>query len=95
MEKIQSAIAKARAERDAMATVAASPVVAPAPISVVPDLAPTSTTLAWAGLKPLNLDAPRLRDNRIVAFAGGHEAVRLTWCAQMVGLNGHHLAMCL
>ena len=75
MEKIQSAIAKARAERDAIAIIAASPVVASAPISAVADLTPTSTALAWAGLKPMNLDALRLRNNRIVAFAGGHEAV--------------------
>lgn len=48
MEKIQSAIAKARAERDAIAIIAANPVVASAPISAVADLAPTSTALAWA-----------------------------------------------
>ena len=76
MEKIQSAIAKARAERDANALatglVAAPALIAPA---VGADLGASDTATAWRALKPLQLDAARLRDNRIVAFAGGHEAV--------------------
>lgn len=72
MEKIQSAIAKARAERDSI-TVGVGPVATAAPLNAEP--AAPGTTQAWAALKPLQLDAARLRDNRIVSFAGGHEAV--------------------
>ena len=72
MEKIQSAIAKARAERDAM-VVGVGPVATAAPPSADP--AAPDAAQAWAALRPLTPDATRLRDNRIVAYAGGHEAV--------------------
>lgn len=86
MEKIQSAIAKARAERDAAVTTAANTVglggvTANAPLSAdrvapqTPTGTASDTALAWRALKPLHLDSARLRDNRIVAFAGGHDAV--------------------
>lgn len=91
MEKIQSAIAKARAAREILAPGHAVPISPAAPGSGTfdhgpPDHGPAdhaagggaatqTADAAWAALAPLATDPARLRDNRIVAFAGGHEAV--------------------
>ncbi|MEO6301304.1 MAG: CpsD/CapB family tyrosine-protein kinase [Paracoccaceae bacterium] len=81
MEKIQSAIEKARAARSAPATEASAPVPTPTAAVVGPKAAPTilaatpATAAAWEALPSFAADAARLRASRIVAFAGGVEAV--------------------
>ena len=75
MEKIQSAIEKARASRSAEAGVAAAaapPVSAPlsAPLS-----APDARAAAWAALGAGQIDPARMRRNRIVAMTGAADAV--------------------
>ena len=73
MEKIQSAIAKARAERNGPVP---EPAVRRAPSPQLEDIsAQAGVGAAWQALAPFSPDPVRLRDNRIVAFAGGHEAV--------------------
>lgn len=100
MEKIQSAIAKARAARDTLA-LSSGDTTSPnlssrGPVDVaaaVPtaDL-PAESAAAWAALSPLATDSARLRDSRIVAFGGGHEAVTFdmmrTKVLQQMRLNG-------
>lgn len=81
MEKIQSAIEKARAARDATtagaqaapppAATRDAPAVPPAEVATASDAA----TAAWAALPAFSADAARLRAGRIVAFAGGAETV--------------------
>lgn len=88
MEKIQSAIEKARAARNTIepAPAAVSPgvsagsaVVSPAGPSTEPSATEPSAAqaraAAWAALKPAGIDQTRLRRKRIVAFAGGADAV--------------------
>lgn len=75
MERIQSAIAKARAERATRPDLpgadksAARPVV---PSASVPT--PSAVESAWAALKPATPSAALMQQNRIVAFSGGREA---------------------
>lgn len=75
MEKIQSALAKARAERDANAEGITRPVAAqmarPAPI-LNHDAARVDA--AWAALPDLKIDLDLMKRNRIVAFEGGRDA---------------------
>ena len=81
MEKIQSAINKARAARDAPTagsaavppSVAARDTAEPAPTAQA-GLAPDPAA-AWAALPSFVADAARLRAHRIVTFGGGPEAV--------------------
>lgn len=72
MERIQSAIAKARAERLGQTSQTAQP---PAPRAVpAGSVAPPPTSeiaAAWAALKPASLDPAQMLHNRIVAFSGG------------------------
>lgn len=82
MEKIQSAIEKARAAR---AATPAGPAAGPPPAAAARDTvepAPTAqaglapdTAAAWAALPSFAADAARLRAGRIVTFAGGSETV--------------------
>jgi capsular exopolysaccharide synthesis family protein len=95
MEKIQSAIAKARAARDILAPSGNGPPNrGPADVTeAVATTDPSSqSAAAWAALAPLTTDSARLRDSRIVAFAGGHEAVSFdmmrTKVLQQMRLNG-------
>lgn len=81
MERIQSAIEKARAAREA-ARGTSLPEVKPAVVSAEAKPAPVAApdpaqevAAAWAALPVFTPDAALLRNNRIVAFAGGHEAV--------------------
>lgn len=76
MEKIQSAIAKARAERDVgtQSTAIVPPPEAPNVTDTELNASPDPAA-AWAALKPLSVNAAALRENRIVAHAGGREAV--------------------
>lgn len=67
MERIQSAIAKARAERHGQTAAPPRPA-APATRAAEPS---TQADAAWAALKPANLDPAQMLQNRIVAFAGG------------------------
>lgn len=69
MEKIQNAIAKARAERTGPALRQAADGQQTAVAS------PANQAAAWQALTPVDPDPARMRDNRIVAFSGGHEAV--------------------
>lgn len=82
MEKIQAAIAKARATREAQA---GSPKAAePAP-ALVPAEAPSETmppllaaediAAAWAALPGFTADPLRLREHHVVSLAGGSESV--------------------
>lgn len=93
MEKIQHAIAKARAAREGLPPVVAAPAASvEAPVSV-PDVA-----AAWAALTPLTLKARAMARARIVAFAGGREAVpfdvmRTKLLQQMRANNWRRLAI--
>lgn len=69
MEKIQSALAKARAERGTQGTPAAA-----AEKRVPKHVDNADVTAAWAALPSLNLNADHLQGNRIVAMGGGKEA---------------------
>ena len=72
MEKIQSAIAKARATRTGTAdTAPAAGRAAP-----LPEL-PQPLEEAWAALPPLTPDLRRLEKNRIVALSGGQDAISI------------------
>lgn len=84
MERIQSAIEKARAAREAArepkreeATppAGAAPAVAAAPVTSAPADPAQEAAEAWAALPSLSPDAARMRDRRIVTLAGGKEAV--------------------
>lgn len=72
MEKIQSAIAKAREARST--ALPGGGFATGAPANPAP-AAQSDIDAAWAALSPLNSDPARMRNARIVAFAGGHEAV--------------------
>ena len=76
MEKIQSAIEKARAVRNAEAA-AAPPVSALAGIAAVPliAVAADAKAAAWTALTVGTLDPGWMRKNRIVALTGGADAV--------------------
>ncbi len=95
MEKIQNAIAKARAERlqaaPVQSTIVSRQTAAGDPGAAAP-LLPHSTEAAWQALSPLHPDPARMRDNRIVAFSGGHEAVSFdvmrTKLLQQIRANG-------
>lgn len=73
MERIQSAIAKARAERAAAMPVASDPKAETVVDAVVPD--EKQITDAWAGLLPLQANRDLLTKNRLVAFNGGPDSV--------------------
>jgi Mrp family chromosome partitioning ATPase len=104
MEKIQSAIAKARATREgrlpeaAAAPSAPDPSPAPSP-APSPGLAPAAALsapaaaeAAWTALPGLRTDPGLMRRHRIVAFEGGHEAasfdVMRTRLLQQLRANG-------
>jgi Mrp family chromosome partitioning ATPase len=74
MERIQSAIAKARAERHARGT--ADPA-APPPAAKSATPAPAAAALAarWAALRPFVPDARHLETRRIATLTGGRAAV--------------------
>lgn len=75
MERIQSAIAKARAERQNQTADKARPPRAPDVASAAAPPAPaTAVDSAWASLRPATPDPARMTAHRIVAFAGGQEA---------------------
>ena len=95
MEKIQNAIAKARAERlqaaPAQSNIASRQTAEADPGAAT--LLPHSThEAAWQALPALHPDPARMRDSRIVAFSGGHEAVSFdvmrTKLLQQVRANG-------
>lgn len=73
MEKIQEALAKARASRDGGAPDRAAPVRTAAP-RTAETAQESATALAWAGLTPLQLNAEQLKKARITTLSGGHEA---------------------
>lgn len=75
MEKIQEAIAKARAVRESNESAApmARPAVAPSPAGPAPD-SDQARAEAWSLLKPYEADAARLKKARIVTLKGGPEA---------------------
>jgi len=85
MEKIQSALAKARAERDSKTGEAgAAPGAADTGVEAKPDPAPqaapaaapaSSSTVAetWKALPLLKIQPKLMKRNRIVALQGGHE----------------------
>ncbi len=75
MEKIQRALAKARAERDEQGSLAA-PVKkqAPAAIPVPAPAPPADVAEAWQALPALSLNPQHLKRNRIIALEGGKEA---------------------
>ena len=96
MEKIQSAIAKARAERG---TLTAGAPVEPLPAAAVipqgPDTAaidPATRAAAWAALRPLTVDPVLLERRRIVAAKGGRDAIDFdvlrTRLLQQMRING-------
>lgn len=70
MEKIQSAIAKARATRTATPGATAAPATATIPQEIV-----SPVDEAWSALPKLTADMRRLEKNRIVALSGGQEAI--------------------
>ncbi len=71
MEKIQSALAKARAERSTKES-RATPVTRPAAATTpVPS---GDVAKAWQSLPTLDLDQKHLKRNRIIALEGGGEA---------------------
>jgi|TARA_R110002124_G_scaffold101038_3_gene248413 protein-tyrosine kinase len=75
MEKIQSALAKARTEREGKAP-AASPMRKPAPQMQTRANPATSTAIteAWQALPQLELNNKYLKRHRIMALEGGREA---------------------
>lgn len=77
MEKIQAAIAKARATREAhvgSAVAAAAAFAAELPDAIAPPLA-QDVAAAWAALPSFTPDPARLREHHVVTFAGGPEAI--------------------
>lgn len=108
MEKIQAAIAKARASRDAQAAspaaggVASPTPGAPASPVVQPDAvaaaAAQDVTAAWAALPGFTPDPLRLREHHVVSFTGGAEAtpfdaMRTRTLQQMRGNGWRRLAI--
>ena len=97
MEKIQSAIEKARiaryAIRDASAEEAARHNGGSSMMAVAARQEQASAA-AWAALPEISVDGVRMRDRRIVAFAGGKDAVPFdmmrTKVIQQMRLNGWH-----
>ena len=82
MEKIQTAIDKARAARTAVAGgVAPAAVVATPPATTPPATAAATApavsemAAAWAALQPFTPDMARLRAQRVVTLGGGKDAV--------------------
>lgn len=100
MEKIQAAIAKARASRDAQAAsptpgAPASPVARPEAIAAA---AARDVTAAWAALPGFTPDPVRLREHHVVSFTGGAEAtpfdaMRTRTLQQMRGNGWRRLAI--
>ncbi|QCO58109.1 CpsD/CapB family tyrosine-protein kinase (plasmid) [Pseudorhodobacter turbinis] len=73
MEKIQSALAKARAERE---TTARGATPAPMPSEVpVSNCDADSVDAAWKALPEMSISADLMTRNRIVAFEGGRDAM--------------------
>ena len=76
MEKIQSAIDKARAARTAVTSAAPSGAPAGAQAdSASPQPAVSDPAAAWAALQPYTPDLPRLLAQRVVALGGGKAVV--------------------
>ncbi len=79
MERIQSAIAKARAERQAKGAAPApgpaAAVTAQDPGSTVPPPPPGTVVARWAALTPFAPDPHHLESRRIVTMKGGRAAV--------------------
>jgi protein-tyrosine kinase len=99
MEKIQSAIAKARAARATLprtvppelpAGIASEGVIPSVPTPAMID--PDKSIAAWAGLRPLIVDPVLLERRRIVAAKGGRESVEFdmmrTRLLQQMRING-------
>lgn len=101
MEKIQAAIAKARATRDAQAgsPKAAEPVPALVPPETMPPLlAAEDIAAAWAALPGFTADPLRLREHHVVSLAGGSDsgpfdAMRTRTLQQMRGNGWRKLAI--
>lgn len=79
MEKIQSALAKARAERNAKAEGTAMPIPAQLPkepptSDPVSNIDATRIEASWKALPDLHIDPDLMKRNRIVAFEGGRDA---------------------
>lgn len=74
MERIQSAIAKARAERHGQTSKAGQPSARPIPAGSAAPPPSTQSDAAWAALKPVTVDLAQMQHNRIVALAGAAEA---------------------
>ena len=77
MEKIQTAIDKARAARTAVAGGVAPAAVVASPSPAVAATAPAVPEMAaaWAALQPFTPDMARLRAQRVVTLGGGKDAV--------------------
>ncbi len=75
MEKIQSAIAKARAARDAAQPASAASPASGAVDAASPPHPAVSVAAAWAALQPFTPDLPRLTQQRMVTLGGGKDAV--------------------
>jgi Mrp family chromosome partitioning ATPase len=95
MEKIQSAIAKARATRDANAGISSNSGPQTGPNTSGPGFGAAQvlpSAAAWASLPALHLDGADLRKKRIVAYAGGPETVSFdvmrTKVLQQIRANG-------
>jgi protein-tyrosine kinase len=99
MEKIQAAIAKARATRQAQAgSPPAAETVSPATVTAQPEVvapvAAQNVTAAWAALSGFTPDPTRLREHHVVTLAGGGEASAFdamrTRTLQQMRSNGWH-----
>ncbi len=78
MEKIRSAIAKARSERDAIAAGQPAPRrAAPSGDATDAPVAPDAVSAHWAALPEATFDANLMRRNRIVAYQRGSEATSI------------------
>lgn len=73
MEKIQSALAKARTARDGTAT-QVPPVAQATPAPPASSASEEEITQAWHALPVLELDAARLKRNRVMALEGGRDS---------------------
>jgi Mrp family chromosome partitioning ATPase len=101
MEKIQAAIAKARATRDAQAApgtpAEAAPAVAPPQAVKTPAVA-QDILAAWSALPSFSPDPDRLREHHVVTPAGGSESapfdgMRTRALQQMRANDWHKLAI--
>jgi protein-tyrosine kinase len=93
MERIQSAIAKARAERQGkLPTAAVPPVAAPIPPAAVPAPAADILTRRWQALAEVRPDPRQLAQHHVVTAIGGREAapfdVMRTRLLQQARTNG-------